>query len=188
MSKLLILVLLTIAFVSCDGRDRKYKSNVQVLQETNLLSSFKEKVEFIPKQHIQIVTDTILNNGFEIKIKYNSVENNSIVKTIKTKNDTVTQVHYKNFEAKLQVIRNGEIINESIIDKNLFNQFETNLFWENSIMQYVWIDYNASTESEIYLNTSFNIPETETYKDFIIKIDKYGSIQIKEKTISANII
>lgn len=187
-NNLLILLLTTIVFISCDGRDRKYKSNAEVLHENNLLNSFSEKIEFIPKHHVQIVTDTILSNGFQVKLKYNSIENNAIVKLKKIKKDTVSQIHYKNFEAKLQVIKSGKIITENVIDKTFFSQYETNAFWKNAIMQYVWIDYTASTDHAIYLNTSFNIPETNIYKDFIIEIDKYGSIQIKEKSISANII
>jgi len=52
-------------------------------------------------------------------------------------------------------------------------------------MQYVWIDYEASTSNTVYLNTTFRIPATETYRDFIIRIDDQGIIEIKEKNILA---
>ena len=55
-------------------------------------------------------------------------------------------------------------------------------------MQYVWIDYEASTKSNIYLNTSFHIPNTDTFKDFILKIDKNGMMQINQRNLTKNII
>ncbi|GAA4944421.1 hypothetical protein GCM10023314_16790 [Algibacter agarivorans] len=189
MNKLLILILAsTIALTSCDGRDRVYKTNAEVLHESHLLNAFSQQIKFVPERSIKIETDTILSNGFQVKIKYHSVENNSILKTVKTKNDTITKVHYKNFEAKLEVLKNGKTINKSSISKVLFNEFENTSFWTNAIMQYIWIDHEASTKNKLYLNTSFHIPNTESYKDFILKMDEYGSIQIKESNLSTKII
>ena len=188
-NKLSILITtLIITLLSCDGRDRIHKTNAQVLTKNNLLDTFSEQIKFIPEAKVEIVTDTILSNGFQIKINYNSVEHSSILITLKTKNNTITKTHYKNFEAKLHILKNGLTINQSVINKTLFNTFETASFWETAIMQYIWIDYEASTKHELFLNTSFNIPNTETYIDFILKIDEYGAIQIKEKNHSANII
>ena len=187
-NKLLFLFLLTIAFVSCDGRDRKHKTNAEVLNENNLLDSFSEKLVFIPEKPIQIITDTILSNGFQVKLNYSSVENDIILKTIKKENDTLTKIHYKNFKAKLEVFKNGKAINKSTIDKSLFLEFENNDFWSKAIMQFIWIDYNTSTKNTLHLNTSFNIPDTDIYRDFILKIDNLGNIYIEEKYPSENII
>ena len=187
-NKLLFLFLLTIAFVSCDGRDRKHKTNAEVLNENNLLDSFSKKLVFIPEKPIQIITDTILSNGFQVKLNYSSVENDIILKTIKKENDTLTKIHYKNFKAKLEVFNNGKAINKSTIDKSLFLEFENNDFWSKAIMQFIWIDYNTSTKNTLHLNTSFNIPDTDIYRDFILKIDNLGNIYIEEKYPSENII
>ena len=178
----LLITVLIIAILSCDGRDRTHKTNAQVLSENNLLEAFSEQINFVPESRVEIVTDTILSSGFQIKINYNSVEHSSVLKTEKT------ETHYKNFEAKLHILKNGLTINQTLINKSLFNPFENASFWKTAIMQHVWIDYEASSEHELYLNTSFNIPNTETYKDFILKIDESGAIQIKEKNHSANII
>ena len=57
-----------------------------------------------------------------------------------------------------------------------------------TLISYIWIVYEASTKNTLYLNTSFHIPNTESYKDFILKIDEYGSILIKKKNLSTKII
>lgn len=171
--------------MNCDGRNRIHKTNAQVLTENNLFDTFSEQLNFIPESKVEIVTDTVLSNGFQIKIKYYSVENNSI---LKTKNNSTLKTHYKNFEAQLHVLKNGLFIHKSDINKTLFSALENKAFIEKAIMQYIWIDYEASTKQTLFLNTSLNIPNTEIYKDFILKIDEYGAIQIKEKNRSANII
>ncbi|WP_345274617.1 DUF4738 domain-containing protein [Flaviramulus aquimarinus] len=179
---------MTITLISCDGRDRIHKINAEVLHEGNLLNVFSQQIKFIPEQPIIIATDTILKNGFQIKIKYNSLENHDIVKIVKNKKNTITKVHYKNFEAKIEVLKDGNIINKSSISKALFNKFQNPDFWTKAIMQYVWIDYEASAKSNIYLNTSFHIPNTDTFKDFILKIDKNGMMQINQRNLTKNII
>lgn len=188
-NKLLILIfILIIALISCDGRDRAYKTNAEVLEENNLLETFSKDIKFVPETKVAIVTDTILSNGFQIKMQYHSIENHTVSETIKTDNEATTKIYYKNFEAKLHILKNGITINQSLINKELFGAFADDSFWKTAIMQYVWIDYEASTTKELRLNTSFNIPNTETYKDFILVIDELGAIEIKEKNQLANLI
>jgi len=184
----LFFLAMVITFLSCDGRDRVHKTNAQVLTKNNILETFNEQIKFVPETKVEIVTDTILSNGFQIKIHYNSIEQGSVLNTKKTKNISTTKTHYKNFEAKLHILKDGVTINQTVINKSLFNTFKNPSFWEAAIMQHVWIDYETSTKHELYLNTAFNIPNTETYKDFVLKIDEHGTIQIKEKNRSANTI
>ncbi|MGA1226300.1 MAG: hypothetical protein ACO3VF_03465 [Tamlana sp.] len=174
--------------MSCDGRDRKYKTSTEVLQENNLLKSFNKKIITVQSEQIQIVTDTILSNGFQVKINYKSVVDNPIIKRIKSLKDSITELYYKNFEAEILVLKNGILINEGVIMKSLFKEFGNTSFWKNSTMQFVWIDHENLTDNHIFLKTSFNLVNTDIYKDFIIKIDNDGNIQIKETTLSKTII
>lgn len=184
-SKLILLVLLLVlTFASCDGRHRKYKTNTKNLEQNNPLISFNEHTTFLPKQDLKIVTDTIMNNGFQIKINYNTVGRYNVLKVKNEKLNQAFNVHYKNFEAKLYVLNKGKVINDSIVNKKLFHEFETPQFWNNAIMQHLWVDYQASTEDQLILKTAFNIPNTEIYKDFVLKIDKRGLIKIEQKQLS----
>lgn len=189
MKKLVFLILLfIITLISCDGRDRKYKTNAEVLQESNLLKSFSEEINFIPFEPVEIITDTIMSNGFQIKLKYNSLENSFITKLSKSETEEVINTNYKNFEASIFVLKDEKIIFNETINKELFYEFETPTFWSSAIMQFVWIDYETSTKNSINLNTSFCIPETDVCKDFAINIDTYGNIKIEETNLIAKII
>lgn len=188
MNKLILLFFLCIALINCDGRNRKHKTNAEVLKEAKLLKSFSEQVNFTPNTPVLIHTDTILNNGFRVKLKYNSIENNYISKKSISKNNSAITNNYKNFEAKFQISKNNKIISEQLINKSFFNEYRPSTFWDNAIMQFIWIDYTTSSSKTIDLKTSFCIPETETCKDFVISINEFGDIKIKETNLIPNSI
>lgn len=171
--------LIGIALFSCDGRGRAYKSNVEVLKSNNLLESFSKQVEFFPNEPVKIFTDTLLSDGFQIKINYYSLENSFISKTKTSLKGSVIHTNHKNFEARLQVFKNDTLLIEQTLNKDVFEKHDTESFFKDAIMQFVWIDYENSLEDFITLNTSFYKPETDIYKDFCIQIDKTGAIEVK---------
>ena len=144
-----------ITIFSCDGRDRKHKTNTEILTENNQLGAFRKSIKVVPESKIEIITDTILSNGFQIKIHYYFVDYDPVLKTRKTKKNAVRNTHYKNFEAKIHVSNDGIRVSKSILNKKLFYNFSNHSFWKDAIMQYVWIDYEASINNNIVLNTSF---------------------------------
>ncbi|NMH89493.1 DUF4738 domain-containing protein [Flavivirga algicola] len=189
MNKLVVFTLISIiTLASCDGRDRKYKSTVEVLKENKLLKVFSQEIKYVPDTYVEIKTDTILSNGFEVKVNYHSLENDFVIETLKSERDSIKKIHYKNFEAQLLVLKNNTIINKSLINKALFYEYENTQFWTHAIMQFLWIDDDASNEEMLYLNTSFCIPNTEECKDFTLKINDKGVIQIEEINIFSNTI
>ena len=189
MNRLFILFFILITtLASCDGRNRKYKTNAEVLKENKLLESFTQEIKFVPEAYTEIKTDTILSSGFEVKINYHSLERDFVLETSKLKNDSTTRIHYKNFEAQLLVLKNNTIINRSLINKKFFYEFESAAFWANAIMQFIWIDYEASNKNTLQLNTSFCASNTGECKDFTLKINEQGDIQIEEINISSNTI
>ncbi|MBU3823093.1 hypothetical protein KO566_13600 [Flavobacteriaceae bacterium XHP0103] len=188
MKKLCFLILLLIAFVSCDGKYKAKRSHIEALKENNLYESFSEELKFIPKQYLQIKTDTILDNGINIKIDYHSIENSFIIKATEKDKDTVVQIHYKNFEALIQLSVNGQEISKRLIDKAFFYTDANKSFLDNAIMQYVWIDYNSVTKNSVQLNTTFILPETEKFKDFVITVYDDGSMSLKEINLDKNAV
>lgn len=186
MKKLCLLFLILVAFISCDGRHKGNRSHIDALKEANLFESFSEELKFIPKEYTEIKTDTLLSNGFEIKIDYHSLENDFVIKTSKKSKDTSIRKHFKNFEANLYVLKSNIPIAKNTINKNLFYNDTNKAFLDNAIMQYVWIDFSSVTENSIQLNTSFRIPETEKFKDFVITVYGDGKIIAEEINLNKN--
>ncbi|MFD1161958.1 hypothetical protein [Hwangdonia seohaensis] len=179
---------LIITLISCDGRDRIHKTNAEVLKENKLFDSFSEEIKYIPELRTEILTDTILSTGFRVKIQYYALDKAYSSKTIKTSSLINKTLHFKNFEAQFQVLKNNQIIAQHVINKDVFKKFESPAFWKQAIMQFVWIDYENSTADFISINTSFNIPETDIYKDFSIIIDTFGAVKIKEVNLLENVL
>lgn len=184
MNKLYILILIIITFIGCDGRHRAHMSNEAVLREANLFQSFSEELKYIPEQPTEIVTDTLLSNGFHIKTTYHTIENSFVSKKANNKNETTTNTYHHNFEVQFQIHKSNFLIREGIINKQLFYKKDTHAFWQNAIMQFVWVDYEAMTEHSIQLNTSFNMPGTHTFKDYTITFYDDGQVVIKEINIT----
>lgn len=177
-----------ITFLSCDGRDRKYKTNAEVLKEHKLFESFSEEIEYIPELRTEINTDTLLSTGFRIKLQYYSTEDSYSAKTIEPSNHPNKTLHFKNFEAQVKISKNNSVVAQGTINKKLFQTFGPPSFWDAAIMQYVWIDYERSNQDFVTLNTSFNIPKTEVYKDFSIIIKKSGVIELKQINLTETLL
>ncbi|MFV0566783.1 MAG: hypothetical protein ACK5NB_13235 [Flavobacteriaceae bacterium] len=121
MGKLVVFLMLFIAFISCDGKYRAHMGNTEILKESKLLESFSEQLSFFPEGQVKITTDTVLSTGFRIKISYSSIENNYVQKNIKIKDSIVIKQHFKNFKAEYSVLKDNTLIKTAQINKTLFS-------------------------------------------------------------------
>lgn len=181
----LLLTLISIVFLSCDGRYHQYDTNAEVLKRSQLYNSFSKQIEFIPEKSVEIQTDTILSNGFELHLKYTSLDAQYKKFTLQT--NPQKELNYKNFGSDVVCKKSGKVIFKQRIDKSLFSNFKISESWEFAIMQYLWIDYENSMDNKVFLNTSFYFPESNTYKDFTIEIDTEGKMEIKQNAFVSNL-
>ncbi len=184
-NRMLFLILIVAAVTTCcDGRDRVYQTNTEILKDNNLYESFSHKIAYIPQSYTEINTDTVLNNNFRIKIKYYTLPQDSVLikKTIPPK--TNMWYYYHNFEARLVISKQGTPILDVFINKALFKNFETDWFWKEAIMQFLWIDYESITKHSVNINVSFCIPESTRCKDYVLTVDDLGALKINEINLS----
>ena len=180
MYKLYVLsVLIIITFISCDGIDRKHKSNEEVLKENKLLDSFTENIKYIPEAYTEVNTDTILSNGFRVKIKtytemQDNVFNEFTIDSIRYK------FYYRNYTGKLDVFYNNKSILKETINKSYLNKSNDKDFWDDAIMGGIYLNELISTKKEVYISVLYCIPESETCKEFNIIVDKEGNTTLEE--------
>ena len=183
---ILLMVIACSAFLSCDGRYHNHKSNAEILKEQHLYASFSKQLEIIPEKPVVIETDTLLSNGFELHLKFRSLEKNYRSRIVGS--NPKKEFVYKNFGSDLVFKKGGRIILKQRITKSLFKKFESQDYWNKAIMQYVWIDYEASLNDRVYLNTSFYVPETNSYKDFTVIINEDGHMHIERNSFVSKIL
>ena len=163
MTKLLLLILIGgTAFISCDGRDRAYRTNAEILEEQKLLDSFSESIKYIPASYTEYTKDTIFNSGFNIKVKSYSDMDNDIL--MEFKSDSINYKHYyREFKAEITVSKNNKILFSETIDKNFL--INTDIPKKNSlnnkILKSYWIeDFNEAYKNTPIINLMFCKPTT----------------------------
>ncbi|MGB6269581.1 MAG: hypothetical protein WBF67_11295 [Olleya sp.] len=179
----LLLLVILIAFLSCDGRDRVHKTPKEVLTENKLLDSFSENIQYFPKEYTETITDTILSNGFRVKIKTFTDMDNSVLDEFKQNN--IHHKHYYRNNVSTILVTKNEIIFDELIDENFFIKHDNRQkdFFEELNLQGVWIDDEKSTlNSNVSIDVLFCKPETDICEYFNIKIENNGTFKIKNIT------
>lgn len=142
---LFLLILVGVALLGCDGKERVHLSNTEVLKAHKLLDSFSKKVEYIPESHLQINTDTLLSNGFKIKINYQRHIKN-YVSVVFNEASIQHEKRYFDFVSSVTIYKDStEILKQDIYKYSL--EKHTKVFTEkveNLIMNPTYIDIEKS--------------------------------------------
>jgi hypothetical protein len=182
MNKLLpILLLLSIIFIGCDGRERAKQTNVEVLKAHDLLDSFSKHTEYIPKDYTEVVTDTILSNGFKVKVKTYSDMNSSVLQSFE-ENAIKHNLHYREFVSEVSVFKDDQLVfNETINDSFLKEHIPNINGLETSINKGIAVNEEKSLETNsIHLAISNCKPDNiKNCPSYYIIIDEKGHFKIK---------
>jgi hypothetical protein len=180
---IIILTLLSFSLVlSCDGRSRTFKTEIEVLKENKLLDSFSEKINYYPKTYTEVVTDTILNSGFKVKIKYWSDDNNMLTDSYET--DGINHIdYYHEFNADIEIKKENQIIFSKTINKDFINRFSASKQnrINQSILQNIWLDELHSEEKkQLIIYLEYCEPKTDRCITYKLTADKKSHFTLKE--------
>lgn len=179
---LTLILIITLSNIGCDGRDKVYKTNKEILKEHKLYESFSERITYIPENYQETTTDTIMSNGFYVKIRSYTNMNNSTLITYAKNN-----LHYKNFHRNINslvsIYKNNHKTASTLVTKQLFidydKSFKTLLI--NKVIQGVWLNQYASIiNNKVILNVHLYEPETKIGTNFVLGFDDEGNIFINE--------
>jgi len=170
----LISTLLIICFISCDGRDRVYNSNIDNLEESNLSEPFFENLTYVPERYIETVTDTILSTKLRVNVKYYSLLDKGILISDKNK-----KIHFRQFESQISVFKKDKLLFSHLLNKSDFIKNDELEFWNNAILQFVWLDEFALNEKQIQINCSFLEPNTKAFKSYKVYFNTIGERKIE---------
>lgn len=156
------LIIVTICFTACDGRDRLSMTPQEVLQENKLLDSFSEKnIRFIPEEYAEKTIDTIFNSGYEVHVKMYTDMNSHI--TVKLNNEAV---NYRDFNLDIVVVKDGKTLMNKTFNKQHHMVYETTIldlkssylrdFWIGMVDEKHYLDKNTPV-----INFEYYSPETK---------------------------
>lgn len=189
---LALVLLLAIAFTSCEGR----KTQSQALSES--IEEFKKTVNFetnvyIPETYMEQEVDTLMSNGFHVKIK-TYADMSSAVRFSKIKDTINYQTHYRNFKFDISVTKDDkEIYNESF-DKQKVNKafnYNTNLtsgsdlhnFDTLAVLKSINVNDDPSYTNMVLIDIMYAIPESDRFASHRLFIDNKGKsniVQVEE--------
>ena len=183
MNKLLFLLFIfALTVISCDGRNRKYKTSVEVLKENKLLDSFSEQIKFTPEAYAEVLTDTILSNGYRIKIKTFSDMSKSFLNEYEV--STIRHKHYfRKFISQVYIEKDNVVIFNTILDNAFFEKksVSNTINFENYILTPLEVDQIKSIEdNKIVLIASMTTPEMDDSALYNIIIDYDGNCELKK--------
>ena len=148
------LLISIVLLASCDGRDRAYKSNQEIFEQSELSDEFKEIVSYYPETYTEVVTDSTFSNGFSLQIKFYSNMDESMLRT--TVVDSLTYKHYiREFESEIKVHYQSRLVFQGVINKEFM------------------VNHGVATKGELdslYLNNT-DVWKTEVLEDDRLTVD-----------------
>ena len=180
---ILIIVLISFVLISCDGRNKIYKSNQEILKEYGLYEAFSEHINYIPESYLETTTDTILSNGYEIKIKSYTDMNNSLLNAY-TKENIQHKNYYRNINTRITIIKNNQEILSGLINKNTMIASDKSLekLIVNKIIQGVWVnEYASLVKNNVIINVLLFDPETNEKFNYSLEFNAQGKFYITDE-------
>lgn len=145
--KYIIILITFIALVSCDGRERSFKTNQTILKEQQLLDSFSKNTKYIPHTYTEIVTDTLLSNGFKVHIKRYSNMNKSNLYTYKKGIITYNEF-YRELKSIITVTKNGNTLFNEGIDKSFLLNYNEDYkkLLKSYYLKDIWLEHYSTLQ------------------------------------------
>lgn len=183
MKKLIYLVLiLSVAFVSCDGRDRKHKINEKVLKQNNQLDSLSEDIIYHPENYEEHISDTIFSNGFHVKISNYTDMNNSIA-SFKIRNEESNNHYFRQLISNVIITKDSkEIFNENL-DGTFFKKVSEvrNIDLDSCLISTMSVESDLTKQNYVKLNCMFYEPKKNKASTYSMIINEIGNYHVKKE-------
>ncbi|WP_179006364.1 hypothetical protein [Winogradskyella forsetii] len=182
-----LLLLLTIAFTSCEGRKTQRQALSESIEEFKKTVHFETKV-YIPETYLEQEIDTLMSNGFRVKIKTYADMSNA-VRFSKIKDTINYQMHYRNFKFDISVTKDHKVIYNESFDKKKVNKafnYNENLvsgsdlhhFDRLAVLKSIQVNDDPTYTNMVLIDIMYAIPETDRYAIHRMFIDNRGKSNI----------
>jgi len=176
---LIVLILVCVAFVSCDGRKSRSESLKTSVEEFNERQSDVVIVSYYPKEYTEVVTDTLIYNNVKVHIKNYSLPNESLFMSIIDKAVLIKQKQHRVFESDVVISTPSKELLNTHISAEQFKSMYPDEFWNQATLEHVWVNQELSTSNDVKLDISFINPSDNSYKLYRMSIDGDGQQEIE---------
>lgn len=175
----LLVALVAVVYLSCDGRQTKKESLQRAISEFNLKNTPLPVATYHPEGYVEIVTDTIISNHVWVRIKNYSLLDDQILAS-DAKDAPSKSINYQRvFVSEISVSTATKDILNTHISAKQFKTIDADSFWDDATLQHAWVNQEFSTTNDIKLDISFINVKSDAYKLYRMSIDPYGQQTIK---------
>jgi hypothetical protein len=170
-------IILLLILTSCDGRKSKIDRINDAVSEFNNNNNQRliDIKDYYPEQYTETKTDSIISKTFRVYVKNYSLMNQEVLIKQSIKNRSKTSQFHRVFESEIIVAVNDKIIYSKHISVEKFRDFESTAFWNNAILEHVWVNQEHSNTENLSLSISLINPKNKAFKLYEILIDKSGN-------------
>lgn len=176
---LIVLILVCVAFVSCDGRKSRSEALKSSIAEYNDRQSELVIINYYPKDYTEVVTDTLISNHLNVHIKNYSLLNEGLFMSIDDKTVTKKQKQHRIFESDVVISTPIKELVNIHISAEQFKSIYHDKFWNEATLEHVWVNQELSTLNDVNLDMSFINPSDNSYKFYRMSINGNGQRTIK---------
>lgn len=164
-----IIAIISVSFISCDGRLSKNQSLKEDIEEFSNRNSTALKFSIEPEYYVEIITDTIIEDTFRAKIRnYSMMDSNKLLKA-KEEN------HFnRKFESEILLTYENKVIFSQTLSADTFKMNDKSKFWYNASFEHAWVDQELSSARNLVVKFSFIDPETDFFKLYQLVVGKNG--------------
>ena len=175
---ILLILLISVAFLSCDRRGSAREHLQNSISEFNKKQTNIDIVTFYPQTYTEVKTDSIISNTFKVNIKnYSKMDSQIVLSTKRIENKTKINYH-RIFESNINIdIASNNLLNTTISAEN-FKGSSSSKFWNNATLEHVWVNQEASNTQEVNLSISFINPLSKAYKLYELTVNTKGEQRI----------
>jgi len=190
---LILLLLITIGFTSCEGRKTQNQALSESIEEFKKTVNFETNV-YIPESYMEREVDTLISNGYRVKIKTFTDMANS-VRFSKIKDTINYQTHYRNFKFEVSVTKDDKLIYSENFDKQKVNKvfnYSGNLvfgsdlsdFDKLAVLKSIQVNDDPSYTNMVVIDVLYTIPESDRSSSHRLFIDANGKSNIVQVEVN----
>lgn len=175
---ILLIILIAIAFYSCDRRGSHREHLQKSISEFNNKQTNIDIVTYYPERYTEVKTDSIISNTFKVSIKnYSKMDSQILVSSQANKKKTTLNYH-RIFESEIQITTNSKTILNTTISAQDFRDYSQSEFWNHATLEHVWVNQDASNRNELNLGVSIINPKNKAYKLYELVVNTEGKQQL----------
>lgn len=170
----LLLVVIAMAFLNCNGRQTKKEALERAVAEYNIKHSVLNTYTLSPEAYVEVVTDTLIANTISVHIKNYSLIDEQVLRS-NPRHHTPKEMSYQRvFESEVSISIASKDIFRTHISAKHFKTRYSDPFWENATLQHVWVNQELSTTQDITLDITFIDPLNTSYKLYRMAVNTSG--------------